>query len=462
VSIWKVLTERCGVSTSDIAVATSTRELPKEAQRVSDLAQLRPRHRHLIFNKKFQEGWDDPEAMVAYFDGETKSATRIKQIIGRVIRQPNAKHFEGLPDLNTAWLFLSSPDDRFRSIVESIRKHLEDEYGADPETGEPNVNARVHGQQPGPIPVRENLPELSLPRLVITARSLDDVHQRIRSAGDRPFLDADMESAGRATRLAFDLTMKEEALKAQVLAIGQNIRAGHRDHFRDRVKALSREAFNFLPEDILSGLMFDQSSAVHSTAHEEVSRIALEYVDDFEQRTGWAQEPDPQRSTWAPRQLQLSRPADTEFRRSVHLRYPSVPSWLNKDEMAMALALDAVDDGVWMRNPHTANQGGYGIPMPVQVAGSNAFFPDFLWWIDGVVWAIDTTGVHILGPKVRGKLLALEAPRIALATKGKVSDDLDTLESKDGWTLVLPSPGRVRRSHHADLSALLAALRQTR
>jgi type III restriction enzyme len=162
VTLWKLLTDRCGVLPQHIAVATSTRELPKEAERVSDLAQLRPRHRHVIFNKKFQEGWDDPEVYVAYFDGETKSAIRIRQIIGRVIRQPNALHFAGLPDLNTAFLFVSSPDAKFTAIVENIKLNHIEEYGRD-ENGESNVKVRRSSERPGIVRLRAGLPPLSLP-----------------------------------------------------------------------------------------------------------------------------------------------------------------------------------------------------------------------------------------------------------------------------------------------------------
>jgi hypothetical protein len=97
--------------------------------------------------------------------------------------------------------------------------------------------------------------------------------------------------------------------------------------------------------------------------------------------------------------------------------------------------------------------------MPVQVGGSQRFYPDFLWWVDEAVWAIDTTGVHILGPKVRGKLFGLMLPKVALVTRGKVAVSLDTVEDKAGWTLLLPGPAAPRRTQYADLSALLAALR---
>jgi len=80
VVIWRHLRAR-GIPTDEIAVYTDTKELPEGAERVSSLSGLHARYRHIIFNQSLQEGWDDPEAYVCYFDGVTKSFTRIRQIV---------------------------------------------------------------------------------------------------------------------------------------------------------------------------------------------------------------------------------------------------------------------------------------------------------------------------------------------------------------------------------------------
>jgi type III restriction enzyme len=137
----------------------------------------------------------------------------------------------------------------------------------------------------------------------------------------------------------------------------------------------------------------------------------------------------------------------TEFARSAHPRYPDAPSYLNNDEKEMAQALDGFAAGWRMRNPPTRASGGYGLPMPVQVAGSQTFYPDFLWWIDERVFAIDATGVHILGPKVRGKLFSLPLPHVALATRGRVTADLETVEDRpDGHWSYPARPARCART----------------
>jgi type III restriction enzyme len=458
VTLWKTLTERCGVRAEHIAVATSTRELPTDAERVTDLSQLRPRHRHVIFNKKFQEGWDDPAVYVAYFDGETRSAIRIRQIIGRVIRQPNAAHFEGIPKLNTAYLFVSSPDAKFASIVEAIRRNLAEEYGCD-ENGEANVRLRQRSERPAVVPLRAGLPNLSLPVLVISASRLEDLYAPMISQGLRPFPDADLDAPGQAVTLSFALTDTEKHLLTQIRNTGQNIRSLNGDYFRDRVRAMSREAFDHLPETALEGPTFAQHAAALSRAQEELRKLATEYVSGFEERVRYEQEADPKRDIWRPKALEPVQPATLGFTRSVHGFYPDVPSFLNNDERPMAQALDTAGVGWWMRNPPTRAMGGYGIPLPVQVAGSQTFFPDFLWWVDGNCYAIDTTGIHILDAKVRGKLLNLAELQLVLVTRGRVAPTFDTLENRDGWTLVRRGPAGPQRTHFDQLGTLLEAMR---
>ena len=72
VAIWRTLVKQAKVPTQDIAICTSTKELPKDAARVSSIDQLSDTYPHIIFNKKLQEGWDDPSVYLCYFDGETR------------------------------------------------------------------------------------------------------------------------------------------------------------------------------------------------------------------------------------------------------------------------------------------------------------------------------------------------------------------------------------------------------
>lgn len=114
VTIWRYLRSK-NVPADEIAIYTDTRELPEGAEKVSSLSGLHDRYRHIIFNQTLQEGWDDPEAYVCYFDGVTKSFVRIKQIVGRILRQPAAQHHEE-DVLNTATIILNMPASSYDTV----------------------------------------------------------------------------------------------------------------------------------------------------------------------------------------------------------------------------------------------------------------------------------------------------------------------------------------------------------
>jgi type III restriction enzyme len=90
---------------------------------------------------------------------------------------------------------------------------------------------------------------------------------------------------------------------------------------------------------------------------------------------------------------------------------------------------------VWTRNA-TSSETSYSIPLPAKVGDSSRFYPDFIWWLDSVCWAIDTTGRHLLSDKVRGKLIALNQPKVALVVRGDIEITGD-VKSKDGWTVIV-------------------------
>lgn len=111
ISIWKCLVNLCGIDADTIAICTNTKNLPKDAIRVESINGLLESHKHIIFNKRLQEGWDDPSVYICYFDGKTESTTRIQQVLGRALRQPGAVHFSD-DDLNTAYFYVRHGSNR--------------------------------------------------------------------------------------------------------------------------------------------------------------------------------------------------------------------------------------------------------------------------------------------------------------------------------------------------------------
>ena len=78
--------------------------------------------RFIITVQKLREGWDCPFAYVLCSLRETRSATAIEQIVGRVLRLPRAQAKQH-PDLNCAYAF--SVSDSLPEVLNELREALE-------------------------------------------------------------------------------------------------------------------------------------------------------------------------------------------------------------------------------------------------------------------------------------------------------------------------------------------------
>lgn len=159
--------------------------------------------------------------------------------------------------------------------------------------------------------------------------------------------------------------------------------------------------------------------------------IGEKAISVYENGVGYQDDPDPDRKIWT---VGEHRPRGTTmmgFARAAHRDYSTLD--FNKDEREFAAALDATKRGMWVRNPSTANLG-YSIPLPAKVDESSRFYPDFLWWPDptATCWALDTTGRHLLNAKVRGKLIALDEPSVALVVRGEIDLTAGTITGQKG------------------------------
>jgi type III restriction enzyme len=203
---------------------------------------------------------------------------------------------------------------------------------------------------------------------------------------------------------------------------------------RRRILQRNKDCVHAIHPDRFRGPAFEQLSCHGSQAQEELVTLAANVVDYFEDRVGYEADPDPDRANWKVDEYRPRGKEMIDFEHAAHERYSKDD--FNSDELPFARALDRVDGVIWTRNPPTASQG-FGIPLPKKVGDSSTFYPDFLLWQKDTCWAVDTTGRHLLDEKVRGKLVALEAPRMALVVRGTVDLDTGSREGKEGWSLVL-------------------------
>jgi type III restriction enzyme len=451
VVIWRYLRER-GVAPEEIAIFTDTKTLPTEAERITSLSQLEPRYRHIIFNQSLQEGWDDPEAYVCYFDGVTRSFVRIRQIVGRVLRQPGARRFSA-EALNTATLILQTPASVYETVVSELKQELRlYDSDEDPAFSAPRLKTR---KQPlTPVPVKRNAKKLSLPRYALKAPDMSRIERDLQSRAARPWRQQDLDAPGTGRKAVVSLERGSE--EYQDIDVLRSARTKNGDFLRRRILQRNRTCSNKIHSDYFHGPAFEQFSCHGSQAQLELTSLAAEIVDYFEERVGYQDDPDPDCAIWKIDEYRPRGQDMVSFDRAAHAEYSKDD--LNKDEMPFARAIDRVRGVIWQRNPSTASQG-YGIPLPKKVGDSSTFYPDFLIWKNDICWAVDTTGRHLLDAKVRGKLIALETPRMALVVRGKVDLGSGSREGKDGWSLVLPRQSLSPTVEHSDdLDALVRLL----
>lgn len=435
-AIWQFLRDH-GVPAEEIAVYTQTKVLPDDAVRVSSLAQLQPRHRHIICNRALQEGWDDPEAYIEYFDDESNSFVRISQVIGRALRQPGAAHFDD-DDLNTATLFVRVANVQFESIVEGLKRELA-LYAVDDENGgtTPAIRLRTRKEPLDPIPVKANLADkLSLPEYQLGDASLDDELAEIGMISRRTYADIDLEAPGARTTRVISLRGDDDVIRYRELAA--SMRRPNGEYLRRRIVIGSRHCAHLIEPTTFTGPAFEQWACAGSNAQRQLAALADRVVRQFEATVDLVPNEIIGEETWHPRPHVPTNNKMEPFTNAIHPAYSRAA--FNAEELEFAKTLDALDVGTWMRNPVRGE--GYGIPLPMKVGGSSTFYPDFLWWTGNTCFALDPTGKHILDEKIRGKLLSIDLPKVALIIKGRLSADLVTHEKSNNVTVVRPRTGR--------------------
>ena len=136
IRIWRYLVEEKGISPKDIAIYAELTFVegnkPDEVNLFSkgenDFDDFRAGdYQHIIFNLSLQEGWDDPACYLAYIDKSMGTSIRVEQIIGRVLRQYGATHYDN-PLLNSAHFFIRVDSQGvFNEAIQKVKAKLQAE-----------------------------------------------------------------------------------------------------------------------------------------------------------------------------------------------------------------------------------------------------------------------------------------------------------------------------------------------
>ena len=113
------LTSEFGIVKDEVKISVGSLD---ELKDVKDISSPKCPIRFIITVQKLREGWDCPFAYVLCSLRETRSVTAIEQIVGRILRLPNAQQKQH-PDLNCAFAF--SISDSMPEVLNELREALE-------------------------------------------------------------------------------------------------------------------------------------------------------------------------------------------------------------------------------------------------------------------------------------------------------------------------------------------------
>jgi type III restriction enzyme len=406
--IWKYLVEHCKISPDKIAVCANLTfkkpYLPPSQFQLFDSSNgsdypkfLAGNYQHIIFNKSLLEGWDDPLVGMAYIDRQIGSDIQAEQLIGRVLRTPQAKHYRGqYRDLNTAYFYIKTSSNQvFSQIVKEINRELgkiSDKIKLEA------ISASEKGNLT-PVLVKK---EKYLPQIAIINQEEAELTIRsilINKVKDYSKVDpSEIEPAGKRAIVDYNLG-KRSPLNIIWEKFSFNNKVSVRNILRRNIIRLNSRALDltdFSREEYKEKLDF--CIGYNSKAENELKEIAQEIVDTF---MGVIQLITCRNAPLLVPDMNVNRQECYSFNNSLHEYYSN----LNPVELECAQIIDELGLD-WVRNPVFS---GYGIPLLSQ-GFTKKFYPDFLVWVnEEVVVALETTGKELLADKLDRKLFTIKS-----------------------------------------------------
>lgn len=450
--IWRYLVESQGIDPSEIAVY-ATLKIDKDYPAPSDFVLfsggdkdyadfMRGDYRHVIFNMSLQEGWDDPLAYFAYVDRSMESKVQIEQVIGRLLRQPNAQHFAA-ERLNTASFYVRvDKNETFNDVLDDVSQRLAHEA--------PQV--RIIKSPPGKPRPREYAPK-SAAEVPATAydsqATIKPIESLIANLSDYRKDEVNTRGTG-SRRTAQQKVGGGPAESSDWETFEQSNLVSARWIFQREIK---RQFSRALEVASTAHEKFDARVGLGSAAYAHVTSVATDIVAAYVKNVALVQRKvDP----YVVGPVLAREDEVVSFDNAVHEGYDG----LNSLELDFARSLDKTG-AMWCRNPVRT---GYGIPL-ITPGSTATFYPDFLLWKDDAVLAVDTKGEHLLLEAAGRKLLTVRTPPgatktlgIRFVSHGRFNEDVQR-EDKEGYTLwSRREDGTLRASHFQSLDDVVKAL----
>jgi type III restriction enzyme len=444
IRIWRYLVEEKGVSPKEIAIyanlsfsgGSKPEEVNLYSKGESDFDEFQSHnYQHIIFNLSLQEGWDDPACYLAYIDKSMGSSIQVEQIIGRVLRQYNATHYES-PLLNSAHFFIRVDNQSvFTEAINNVRGKLNSE-GAPIEIIE-NFNLGDSGAldlSPN------NIPSSGLHHIFVDSESARKKIAEI-TLNFPIFSEGDPNTLGNAQSATeiVDLTTLKSNNSVTWKSEGFTNPVRIRWLINNAIRSRSSRALAIMD---LKDSKFDTRVQIQSIADKLANEFAKDVVRAFYDYSDLVYESNKEFSFGI---LRTPRNAQ-QFNNSIYEKYAS----LNKLELNFAHALDKTNF-IWHRNP---SSGGFYIPL-LDEGDTSSFYPDFIVWKDDLVFCLDTKGGHLISDAVARKLFDIKDGNttkvlVRFITEGKQTE-LRGKVIKGGFTVWKMKGGNPKPIHVTDI-----------
>lgn len=446
IRIWRYLVEEKGISPKDIAIYANLTFVegnkPDEVNLFSkgenDFDDFQAgNYQHIIFNLSLQEGWDDPACYLAYIDKSMGSSIQVEQIIGRVLRQYGAVHYDN-PLLNSAHFFLRVDNQSvFSTAIQAVKTKLESE-GAPIE-----ITSNFSSSGSGADDLQpKNDAKAELHHIFVDSESARTQIAKILDEFPT-FTEGDPNTLGEAhtTTEVVDLQkLSKESAASKWKVDGHTNPVRLRWLINTAIKSRSARALAVVD---LKDAKFDVRVQVQSKADKLTEKLAREIVESFYQNSDLVYE------SIKPFQfgtLRVPKNAPV-FTNGVYERYAG----FNKFELSFANAIDEANL-LWHRNP---SSGGFYIPL-LSEGNTGSFYPDFIVWKKNSLFCLDTKGSHLLTDAVARKLFDIKEDgktkvQVRFISEGKQTE-LRGKAIKGGFTVWKMKFGAPTAVHVDDLA----------
>jgi type III restriction enzyme len=393
-------------------------------------------YQHIIFNLALQEGWDDPACYLAYIDKSMGSSIQVEQIIGRVLRQPGARHYEN-PLLNSAHFFLRV-DKRtvFEEAISAVKAKLQNE-GAPIE-----IVGNFGGKSGGAEDIWPKA-DIDVELCHVNANAEAACERIADLVAEFPtFVEGSVDTVGQAhsaTELVDLKSLDNDGGQTEWIVTGNTNPVRLRWFVNTALRSRSSRA---LAVTDLKHKKFDTRAQVQSNANKLADKLAAQIVDAYYEHADLIYESFHPFKFGAMRVPKNAIP----FSNGIYERY----SGFNKLELAFAQELDGTGL-TWHRNP---SNGGFHIPLLTD-GDTASFYPDFIVWKNGKIFCLDTKGSHLLTDAVARKLFDIQEDgrtkiQVRFITEGKQTE-LRGKIIKGGYTVWKMKAGNPSATHFDDL-----------